>query len=122
MVGLCERLHREVVSCTREFVGLNIDLRIKYMPEFAERMADPEFRKAVEAEGAKETIDDAASAHERCVEFAKPAWGQPQPRTDLAALDGCYAQTACDAKMACLRPLIEPRFAYRAQHPSAESH
>jgi hypothetical protein len=116
MVGLCVKLHTEVTSCAREFVGLNIDLRIQYSPQFADAMKDPAVRAQAEEEGAAETVADAANAQARCTEFARPEWGPAQPRADVATLDGCYAQPTCDAKMVCLRPLIEPRFAYRAEH------
>lgn len=116
MVTLCERLHHEVVSCAREFVTLNLDLRSMYSSEFAQQISDPAARTAAIEEGIAETASDAAHAQERCTEFAQPAWGPPQPRSDLEVLEGCYQQTACTAKMACLRPVIEPRFAYRAAH------
>ena len=41
--------------------------------------------------------------------------GSPQPRGDLAVLDGCYAKQACADKIGCMRPVIEPRFKYRAE-------
>ncbi|MEZ4401943.1 MAG: hypothetical protein R3B06_18075 [Kofleriaceae bacterium] len=116
MVELCVRLHTEVTTCAPEFVGLNLDLRAQYSPEFAQMIADPAVRAQVVAEGVAETAADAADAQARCTEFAQPAWGPAQPRADLATLEGCYAEPACDAKMACLRPVIEPRFAYRAAH------
>ena len=116
MVALCERLHHEVVSCPREFVTLNLDLRSKYSPEFAQQISDPEVRSAAIEQGITETANDAAHAHEQCTEFAKPAWGPAQPRSDLEVLEGCYRQAACPERVECLRPVIEPRFAYRAAH------
>lgn len=115
MVSLCERLHREAIACAAEFIDLNIELRMKYSPEFADAMKDPAVRKEVTETGLKEVRDDAANAHERCSEYAKPEWGPPQPRGDLAVLDGCYAKQACADKVGCMRPVIEPRFKYRAE-------
>lgn len=113
-IALCERLHREAVPCAREFIELNIDLRAKYSPQFAEAVKDPAVRaQAVEA-GVAEAAHDAEHARERCTEYVKPQWGPPQPRSDLAVLDSCYAKASCADKMACLRPVIEPRFQYRA--------
>ena len=118
MIALCERLHREATACAPEFIDLNIELRIKYSPEFAEAMKDPAARKEVAELGLKEVRDDAAQAHERCSEYAKPEWGAPQPRSDLAVLDGCYAKSSCSDKIGCMRPVIEPRFKYRAERQS----
>ena len=119
MVGLCVTLHEKAAACPAEFTDLNIDLRAQYVPEFAQMIADPETRAKVRAAGIAETTADAANARERCEEFAKPSWGQPQPRADLARLDTCYGLAECAAKMTCLRPIIEPRFAYRAKHGEA---
>lgn len=116
MIALCERLHHEVAPCARAFVQMNLDLRARYSPELAAQLADPEAREAAEQAGMAETAQDAEHAHERCTEFAKPAWGPAQPRSDLARLDACYREASCAAKMSCLRPVIEPRFAYRAAH------
>jgi hypothetical protein len=116
MVDLCVTLHTKAAACPAEFARLNMGLREQYSPEFAAAMKDPEMRKQVEAEGAAETNADAANAKERCTEFAQPQWGPAAQRSDLARLDACYAEASCDAKMACLRPIIEPRFAYRAAH------
>lgn len=118
MVALCERLHREAIACAAEFTDLNIELRMKYSPEFAEEMKDPAARKEVTEIGLKEMRDDAANAHKRCSEYAKPEWGAPQPRSDLAVLDGCYTKPACADKIGCMRPVIEPRFKYRAERQS----
>ena len=116
MVDLCVNLHSKAAACPAEFTSLNIELRIKYSPEFAQLMQDPAVRQQAQAAGVTETSADAAIARERCAEFAQPAWGAAQPRSDLARLDACYALASCDAKMQCLQPLIEPRFAYRATH------
>lgn len=116
MVELCVTLHQKAAVCPGEFTDLNIDLRAKYVPEFARMVADPETRAKMRAAGIAETAADAANARERCEEFAQPAWGEPQPRGDLARLDTCYAIAECAGKMTCLRPIIEPRFAYRASH------
>jgi hypothetical protein len=121
MIALCERLHHEVVPCAHEFVQLNLDLRAQYSPEFAAQLSDPEVRHAAEQAGEAETAQDAEHAHERCTEFAKPTWGPAQPRSDLARLDSCYREASCEAKMRCLRPVIEPRFAYRAAHGGPHS-
>jgi len=117
-VALCERLHHEALACIPEFVELNIELRIKYSPEFAEAMKDPAARKEASEIGRRETVSDAGNAHARCQEFAKPEWGPPQPRTDLAVLESCYAKPACGDKISCLRPVSEPRFKYRAERHS----
>jgi hypothetical protein len=115
MVSACVRLHTAVQSCTPEFVGMNLDLRSQYSPEFASMMKDPAIRAEAENEGAAETAADAAQAPERCKEFAKPEWGPPQPKSDVAVLEGCYAKSSCAEKMACIKPIIEPRFAFRAR-------
>jgi hypothetical protein len=117
-VSVCERLHREALPCAAEFIDLNIELRMKYSPEFAQAMKDPATRKEVTEIGLQEVSRDAANARERCSEYAKPEWGPPQPRTDLAVFEACYAKPACPDKMACLRPVMEPRFKYRAEHGS----
>jgi hypothetical protein len=122
MVDLCVNLHSKAAACPAEFTKLNIDLRIKYSPEFAQMMQDPAVRQQAQAEGVAETSADAANARERCTEFAKPEWGAAQPRSDLARLDTCYAMSSCDGKMQCLQPLIEPRFAYRATHGQPGQH
>jgi hypothetical protein len=114
MVELCVELHTNAAACPTEFTKMNLDLRAKYSPEFAQQIADPETRRQAEAAGVAETAADAASARERCTEFAKPEWGKAQPRGDVDRLDACYALTSCDAKMACVQPIVEPRFAYRA--------
>jgi hypothetical protein len=116
-IDLCVELHTQVRSCALEFTRLNLSLREAYSPEFAQKLREPGVREQVEAMGVAETDADAAQARERCTEFAKPQWGPPQPRADLARLQVCYAMPGCDDKMTCLRPIIEPRFAYRAQHP-----
>ncbi len=119
MVELCVTLHQKAEACPGEFVAMNVELRAKYSPEFARLLEDPEARLQIEAAGRAETLADAASARARCAEFAQPQWGPAQPRGDLARMEACYAQATCDARMACLRPFIEPRFAYRAaQRPS----
>lgn len=115
MVAFCVTLHSEVQSCAAEFTAMNVDLRATYSPEFAAMVSDPAQRQAIIEQGTQESLADAASAHERCVEFAQPSWGEPQPVGDTARLDACLAQPSCDAKMACLRPLVEPRFAFRAR-------
>ena len=117
-VALCERLHREAVPCAAEFIDLNIELRAKYSPEFAEAIKDPAARKEITEIGLQEVVKDAANVHERCSEYVKPEWGPPQPRADLAVLDACYAKPACPDKIECLRPVMEPRFKYRAEHHS----
>lgn len=122
MVDLCVNLHSKAAACPAEFTNLNIELRIKYSPEFAQMMQDPAVRQQAQAAGVAETSADAANARERCTEFAKPDWGAAQPRSDLARLDACYAMASCDDKMQCLRPLIEPRFAFRAAHDEPGQH
>lgn len=120
MVEFCVTLHTKVQSCAAEFTAMNVDLRATYSPEFAAMVSDPAQRQQIIEEGTKESLADAASAQERCVEFAQPSWGEPQPVSDTARLDGCLAQSSCDAKMACLRPLVEPRFAFRARAGAGE--
>ncbi len=122
MVDLCVNLHTNVAACPLEFTKMNLDLRAKYSPEFAQMMQDPAMRQAAETEGAAETKADAANARAQCSEFAKPEWGAPQPRTDLAKLDACYAMTNCAAQMQCIAPIVEPRFAYRAAHGQPGQH
>jgi hypothetical protein len=120
MVALCERLHREAITCADELIDLNIELRMKYSPDFAEAMKDPAARKEAIQVGLTEVRSDATHAHERCSEYAKPDWGAAQPRSDLAVLDGCYAKPACADKIRCMRPVIEPRFKYRAERQSQQ--
>jgi hypothetical protein len=115
MVELCVTLHQKVEACPGEFVAMNVELRAKYDPELARLLEDPEARLQIEAAGRAETFADAASARQRCAEFAQPQWGPAQPRGDRARMDGCYAQATCGAQMTCLQPFIEPRFAYRAK-------
>lgn len=122
MVDLCVNLHSKAAVCPSEFTKLNIELRIKYSPEFAQMMQDPAIRQQAQDAGVAETSADAANARERCTEFAKPEWGAAQPRSDLARLETCYAMSSCDGKMQCLQPLIEPRFAHRAKHGQPGQH
>ncbi len=116
MVDLCVNLHTNAAKYPDELTRMNLDLRAKYSPQFAQMLRDPELRKQAEATGVAETAADAASARERCTAFAKPEWGKPQPRNDVSRLEGCYALASCDAEMACIQPIVEPRFAYRAAH------
>ncbi len=122
MVELCVNLHSKAAGCPSEFTKLNIELRIKYSPEFAQMMQDPAIRQQAQYAGVAETSTDAANARERCTEFAIPEWGAAQPRSDLARLDTCYAMSSCDGKMQCLQPLIKPRFAHRAKHGQPGQH
>ncbi|HPH69185.1 MAG TPA: hypothetical protein PLF40_25705, partial [Kofleriaceae bacterium] len=59
MVDLCVNLHTNVAACPLEFTKMNLDLRAKYSPEFAQMMQDPAMRQAAETEGAAETKADA---------------------------------------------------------------
>jgi hypothetical protein len=120
MVPFCMRLHEQGAKCPQQFVAVNVDLRVQYDPQFAEMMKDPAIRAQAEQEGAAETASDAANAKARCEEFVQPAWGPEAPRSHAKAAEGCYAKATCEEKMACLKPIIEPRFAYRAKNAAAQ--
>jgi hypothetical protein len=113
---MCVRLHQEAARCPEDFTRLNLELRAKYVPEMAAALTDPAQRAAIEAQGVEETKADGAIAEERCKEFIKPEWGPPTPKADAAAADQCYQQADCGSRMSCLRPVIEPRYQYRAAH------
>jgi hypothetical protein len=114
-ITMCVQLHQQGARCAPEFAKLNLELRAKYVPEFATALADPAQRAAIEAEAIEEIKADGGPAvTERCTEFAKPSWGPLTPRGDAVAADLCYRKVTCDERMSCLRPVIEPRYQYRA--------
>jgi hypothetical protein len=114
---LCIRLHEEAFVCKEEFIDLVIDLRGKYDPRFAKVLASREGRAAAKAEGLKEAVADGSGELEprrrKCARYA--AHGPPVPKADRPFLQACYTKPSCLERVACMKPVLERRFADRAK-------
>jgi hypothetical protein len=118
--AFCVRLHEQVATCPSEFIDMNLELRAKYFPPFAAKIADPAARAEIQKEGVKETLADGTGPVEarraRCQEYV--AHGPPVPRGDVAQAETCFQKASCAEKIACLRPSQEARYTARAKDPS----
>ncbi len=114
-VDFCVRLHEQMVPCAPEFIDLTMDLRAKYFPEFAQKIATPESRASAKKIGIDEVMADGAGPLEprrkRCQEYVEH--GPPTPRSAPLQMEPCFAKQACGEKIECMRPVMEARFQAR---------
>lgn len=114
-VAFCVRLHEQAAPCAGEFIDLTMDLRAKYFPEFAEKIATPEARAAAKKTGMEEVMADGTGPLEprqqRCQDYVEH--GPPTPRDAPARLEPCFAKAVCAEKIECMRPVMEARFQAR---------
>lgn len=114
--AMCVRLHEEAARCTEPFVDQLLELRARYDPAFAQRLADPQQREELRRIGIEETLEDGtgdlARREARCTEYARN--GPPAPASDPSTLEACYRLPDCASRVACMRPVLERRFAARA--------
>jgi hypothetical protein len=119
----CVRLHEEVVPCAGEFIDLNIELRTRFFPDFAREAAEPRRKAEMRRIGIDEVMQDGAGPLEprrqRCAKYAEQ--GPPSPRAAVQLMEGCYARSACADKVECMRPVLEERYAKRAQSAGADA-
>lgn len=117
--AFCVRLHESVVPCAGEFIDLNIDLRSRYFPEFAQKLSTPEARAEARKLGIEEVQADGAGPLEprrqRCRGYAQH--GPPTPRSAVPPMEVCFAKAACAEKIECMRPVLDARFKARAEAP-----
>jgi|SoiMethySBSTD1v2_1073268.scaffolds.fasta_scaffold20532_3 hypothetical protein len=115
-VDFCVRLHEQVAPCAGEFIDLNIELREKHFPDFAEKAKDPKTRAAMHDEGIKEVLADGTGPLEprrqRCKEYAEH--GPPTPKSAVPKMEACFAKSACKEKVECMRPVLDERYGKRA--------
>ncbi len=115
----CVTLHEQMASCAPEFIDMNIDLRSKYFPAFAQKASDPATRAEMRDEGIKEALADGTGPleprQERCKQYVEH--GPPVPSGDVAQATVCFKKATCAEKMACLRPSQEQRYQDRAKDP-----
>jgi hypothetical protein len=118
-LAFCVVLHEQLAACAGEFIDMNLDLRAKYFPPFAEEVANPTARAEMRKEGVAEAIADGTGPIEprrdRCQQYV--AHGPKVPRSDVAESAGCFQKASCAEKIACLRPTQEARYAARAKEP-----
>jgi hypothetical protein len=90
--AFCVRLHEQVATCPSEFIDMNLELRAKYFPAFAAKIADPAARAEILQQGVKETLADGTGPAEprraRCQDYV--AHGPPVPRGDVAQAETCF--------------------------------
>jgi hypothetical protein len=117
--AFCLVLHEQLAACAGEFIDMNLDLRAKYFPPFAQQVADPVARAEMRKEGVAEAIADGTgpieARRDRCQQYV--AHGPKVPRSDVAESTGCFQKASCAEKIACMRPTQEARYAARAREP-----
>ncbi len=115
----CVRLHEQLATCAGEFIDMNLDLRAKHLPPFAEKIANPGARAEIRKEGIAEAIADGTGPveprRERCKQYVEH--GPQVRRGEVAEAEACFQKASCVEKVACLRPSQEERYAKRAKEP-----
>ncbi len=114
--AMCLRLYEQGAACLDPFADLLLELRAEHDPRFADMIADPglrkDLRRAVRQEALAGGSGPLPERRRRCGEYAR--LGPPVPSGDPAALEACYALADCQARVACMRPVLEHRFKARA--------
>jgi hypothetical protein len=115
----CVQLHEQLATCSGEFIDMNLELRARYFPPFAEKLANPADRAEIRKMGIAEAIADGTGPieprRERCKEYVEH--GPKVPRAEVAVAEGCFQKASCAEKIACLRPSQEERYSSRAKAP-----
>ena len=119
----CVSLHEQMATCAAEFIDMNIELRARYFPSFAAKVADPRARAELREEGIQEALTDGtgplAPRRERCEQYV--AHGPAVPSGDAVQARRCFERPTCAEKLSCLRPSQEQRYIDRAKDPSGST-
>ncbi len=107
-VEACVKNREKSYECREPFIDAMIELRLRK----AGKQVPPAQRAKMRELGLREIAEDGSGPLEprraKCEAMvAKMGEGAKMPRSVNDQLEGCYAQTDCQARVACMMPIME---------------